>query len=173
MLAAFKEELKRLAVDPDDPFHKKISQRIGKRATQVLEERLKRLILAMPGIVKRIHVHWMKSPAGSEIKKLGGFIFAYLYQPKDFLPEAEHGFFGYLDDAYLVAIVYEQVIRATGKREGQLEEADMDYLKQIQASKKYVKAVIPEETKKIEDMVHKAVRHGDFNDFAEALKSVA
>lgn len=173
MLAAFKEELKRLAVDPDDPFHKKISQRIGKRATQVVEERLKRLILVMPGIVKRIHVHWTESPAGSEIKKLGGFVFVYLYQPKDFLSEAEHGLFGYLDDAYLVAIVYEQVILVTGKRERSLEEVDKDYLKQIQASKRYIKAVIPQETKKIEDMVYKAVKRGEFDDFAEALRSVA
>lgn len=171
MLTAFKEELKRLAVDPLDPFHQKIRDRIGKRATRLIEKRLKRLILIMPGLVRRIRAHWEASNAGSEIKKLGGFMFIYLYQPKDFLPEDEHGLFGYLDDAYLVLIVYEKVVRATGNAGGALDKEDEEYLKQIQTSKRYVKAVIPKETKKIETVVDKAIKSGDYRDFAEALSA--
>ncbi len=171
MLTAFKEELKRLAVDPLDPFHQNIRDRIGKRATQVVEKRLKQLILIMPGLVRRIHVHWEKSNAGSEIKKLGGFMFIYLYQPKDFLPEDEHGLFGYLDDAYLVLVVYEKVVRATENAGGTLDKQDEEYLKQILTSKRYIKAVIPRETKKIETVVDKAIKSGEYRDFAEALSA--
>ncbi len=170
MLTAFKEELKRLAVDPLDPFHQKIRDRIGKRATHLVEKRLKQLILLMPGLVRRIHVHWEKSSAGSEIKRLGGFMFIYLYQPKDFLPEDEHGLFGYMDDAYLVLVVYEKVVRAAGHR-GAFDQEDEEYLKQIQASKRYIKAVIPKESKKIEVMVDKAIENGEYIDFAEALSA--
>lgn len=171
MLTAFKDELKRLAVDPDDQFHKRIRERVGKRATQILEQRLKLLILIMPGLVKRIHAHWAESAAGSETKKLGGFVFAYLYHPKDFLPEDTYGLFGYLDDAYLVLIIYEKVIREASKAGGFVHESDRDYLKKIHESKRYVTAVIPQETKRIEEMVQKAIKNGEFNDFAEALRS--
>ena len=173
MLAAFKEELKRLAVDPKDSFHQKIRSRIGKRATEILEKRLKQLILIMPGLVRRIHVHWSVSEAGSEVKRLGGFVFTYLYQPHDFLPEDEHGLFGYLDDAYLVLIVYEKVVRISSSEGNKLSQDDIDYLKTIQSSKRYVKAVIPKETRKIEEMIEKAVQKGEFNDFAESFRSVA
>ena len=172
MLTAFKEELKRLAVDPKDPFHLKIRQRVGKRATVILEKRLKQLILIMPGLVKRIHAHWEHSKSGSEIKKLGSFIFTYLYQPNDFLPEGEHGLFGYLDDAYLVVIVYEKVLRVPGVAATSMNDDDAYYLKQIHSSKKYVKAVIPKEVVKIEAMVEKAVKNESFDGFAEALKDV-
>ena len=173
MLTAFKEELKRLAVDPLDPFHQRIRDRIGKRATLVVEKRLKQLILIMPGLVRSIRAQWEASKAGSEIKKLGGFMFIYLYQPKDFLPEDEHGLFGYLDDAYLVAIVYEKVVRAAEHAGAALGEDDEAYMKQIQTSKRYVKAVIPKETKKIEEMVEKAIKSGEYRDFAEAISSAA
>jgi uncharacterized membrane protein YkvA (DUF1232 family) len=172
MLTAFKEELKRLAVDPNDPFHQKIRQRVGKRATLILEKRLKQLILMMPGLVKRIHAHWEQSTEGSEIKRLGGFVFTYLYNPNDFLPEGVHGLFGYLDDAYLVVIIYEKVIRVPGAAGISVNEDDIYYLKQIQSSKKYVKAVIPKEVMKIEAMVDKAIKNAAFDDFAEALKAV-
>lgn len=171
MLTAFKEELKRLAVDPLDPFHQKVRGRIGKRATALAEKKLKQLILIMPGLIKRIRSHWEDSNSGSEIKKLGGFMFIYLYQPKDFLPEDEHGLFGYLDDAYLALIVYEKVIRCVRVGESSLNEDDEQYMKQIQASKRYVKAVIPRETKKIEAMVEKAIESGEFKDFAESLST--
>lgn len=169
MLAAFKEELKRLAIDPQDPFHQKVRDRIGKRATLVVEKRLKQLILIMPGLVRRIHAHWDQSSAGSEIKRLGGFLFIYLYQPKDFLPEDEHGLFGYLDDAYLVLIVYEKVLCAVANEGGGLGKEDEEYLKHIQSSKRYVKAVIAKEAKKIEAMVEKAIKTGEYRDFAEAI----
>jgi hypothetical protein len=35
---------------------------------------------------------------------------AYLYNPTDFLPEKINGLFGYLDDAYLVASVFQKTI---------------------------------------------------------------
>ncbi len=169
MLNAFKEELKRLAVDPLDPFHQKVRERIGKRATLIVEKRLKQLILLMPGLVRRMHAHWAGSSSGSEIKKLGGFMFIYLYQPKDFLPEDDHGLFGYLDDAYLVLIVYEKVVRLKANAEGVIDKDDEQYLKLIQESKRHVKAVIPKETKKIETMVENAIKTGEYREFAEAL----
>lgn len=169
MLKALKEELKRLSIDPADNFHGKIKKRVGKRATEVLEKRLKQIILLMPSLVNRIRAHWEEERGNVRIKKLGGFVLAYLYNPKDFLSKDEHGLFGYLDDAYLVVVVYEQVLRDTEH----ITDEDRDFLELIAKSKKYVKAVIPDETQKIEDMVAGALSDEEYEKFAAAFSGAA
>lgn len=169
MLAAFKEELKRMAVDPGDDFHGKVKRRIGKKATLILEKRLKQIILLMPSLVKRIRIHWQDEAADPEIKRLGGFVFAYMYNPKDFLSKDEHGLFGYLDDAYLVVTVYERVIQGNVT----INEEDQAFLDTIAKTKKYVKAVIPDETKKIEAMVEGALAGKGYERFASAFTGAA
>ena len=61
-------------------------------------------------------------------------------------------------------IVYEKVVRVPGVVGASFNEDDVTYLKHIQSSKKYVKAVIPQEVKKIESMVEKAVKSAEFSD---------
>lgn len=168
MLRAFKEELKRLENDPNDDFHEKVKRRIGRKATEILEKRLKQIILLMPNLVGRIRIHWEKEGADPKIKKLGGFVFAYMYHPQDFLSKDEHGFFGYLDDAYLVASVYERVLQDVAGP----NKDDQEYLATLAKTKKYVKAVIPDETKKIEEMVEGALQDGAYEKFAAAFKGV-
>ena len=169
MLVALKEELKRLAVDPNDPFHSKIKNRVGKRATEVLEKRLKQLILIMPTLLKRIRIHWDRKDSSVSTKKLGGFVFAYLYHPEDFLSEKEHGLFGYLDDAYLVICVYEKVLQENLN----IDAEDLEFLTVIHKTKKYVESVIPEETRKIREMVEQAMIQESFDQFAKVFSDVA
>lgn len=169
MLAAVKEELKRMAADPKDDFHGKVKKRVGKKATQILEKRLKQIILLMPSLMKRIRIHWEAEGTDVEIKKLGGFVFAYMYHPHDFLSKDEHGLFGYLDDAYLVVNVYERVLQGVPS----LSEEDQEFLEIITKTKKYVKAVIPDETQKIEEMVEGALRDEQFDKFAAAFKGTS
>ena len=169
MLVAFKEELKRLAADPKDDFFGKVKKRVGKKATQLLEKRLKQIILIMPSLVRRIRFHWEAQQSDAAIKKMGGFVFAYMYHPNDFLSKDEHGLFGYLDDAYLIASVYERVLKGSVKP----SKEDLKYLETISKSKKYVQAVIPDETLKIEEMVEGALRDGRYEKFAGAFKGAA
>lgn len=169
MLAAFKEDLKRLAADPRDDFHGKVRRRIGKRATAILEKRLKQIILLMPSLVKRIRDHWQDENANTDIKKMGSFVFAYLYHPHDFLSKDEHGLFGYLDDAYLVVNIYERVISGAKT----LSDEDLEFLMILQKTKKYVQAVIPKETKRIEEMIEGALNEEKFEKFAAAFQGAA
>jgi len=169
MLAAFKEELKRLADDPNEDFHNKVRKRVGKRATSILENRLKQIILLMPTLVKRIRIHWEDKRSAAETRKLGSFLFAYLYNPMDFLSKDEHGLLGYLDDAYLVVDVYERVLKGSAN----LSEEDKSYLTVIAKTKKYVEAVIPEESKKIKKMVDSALSGEGYEAFASAFQGAA
>lgn len=153
MLSAFKEKLKDLAYDSGDSFKTAVKRRVGKRATALLEKRLKRVILLMPELVSRAYRHWNSDAASSQIKRLGGFLLTYLYHPKDFLPEEEYGFFGYLDDAYLVLIVYESVLLDLQKNRVVISAWDEDFLSQCALWKKSVRAVIRDEAKRIDSML--------------------
>lgn len=169
MLQAFKDELKRLSNLPDDPFHTKIKVRVGKRATAILEKHLKQMILLAPSLIARIRTLWQSKESGPEVKRLGSFVMAYLYHPKDFLAEEEHGLFGYLDDAYLVSEVYERVTA----RSPLVTQEDDEYLKLLAKSKKYVRSVIPDEAKRIEMMVEEALQSKQFESFASAFTGAA
>lgn len=153
MIAAFQEQLKRLAEEKKEDFHKDLRARVGKRATRVLEERLSKFILLMPHLINRIYSHWNRHKGVSNEKQLMGFVLSYLYHPKDFLDESHKHFFGYLDDAYLVAIVYEEVMSEFKKADIQIPKTDQSLLEEILSLKKYVKGVLPLESKKIEKMV--------------------
>lgn len=153
MLRAFEENLKRLSKDPSDPFHTAIRQRIGKRATAILEERLRSLIMMMPTLITRMRFYWDRSKTESRVKRLGSCLMTYLYHPEDFLSEEEFGFFGYLDDAYFVALIYEQAMSDLLAKGECITQLDSDLVKQIKFTKRYAKAVIPKEAKKIETMI--------------------
>lgn len=152
MLFAFREHLKQLAQDDQDPFHKKIRARVGKRATKLLEKRLRQLIVITPDVVDRVHLLWRQFPKDAPAKKVGGYLLSYLYHPKDFLDEGKHGLFGYLDDAYFAALVYEFVLKSVQETGLKLTPKDNRFLCEVVNMKAATKLVIPDEAKKIDDM---------------------
>lgn len=153
MLKAFKEQLRTLSVDPQDQFHFFIRKRIGKKATILLEKKLKQLILLTPGLVSRIYGLWasLKSPA--QIKNAGGFLLTYMYHPKDFLPEETFGLFGYLDDAYFVAVVFEKLTQELKNQGIALTNQDERLAKDLTPLRKAARLVIKDEAKNIENMI--------------------
>ncbi len=153
MLKAMKEQLKYLAQKDEDNFHVQLRTRVGKKATAVLEGRLKKIILLMPDLVSRIYFYWNHSKSNAKSKKLGGYLLTYLYTPEDFLSVKEWGLFGYLDDAYFVAKVYTQVIDDALKENQKTAGIDLKYYEEAKFLKKYVRGVIPKETKKINNMI--------------------
>ncbi len=158
MLRAFKDQLRALAVDPQDQFHALIRKRVGKKATLLLEKRLKQLILMTPGIVSRIYALWtnLKSPA--QIKNTGGFLLTYMYHPKDFLPEESFGLFGYLDDAYFVAVVYEKLVHELKAQGFSLAAEDERLAKDLAPLRKAARVVIKDEAKNIENMIEEILQ---------------
>ena len=153
MLKAFKDQLRVLSIDPKDQFHMFIRKRVGKKATQILEKKLKKLILLTPGLVSRIYSVWSGLKAPLEIKRASGFLLTYMYHPKDFLAEDSLGLFGYLDDAYLVATVYERLIDELNERGLGATQDDERMASEIRSLKKSAKLVIRPEAEKIEKMV--------------------
>jgi len=153
MLKAMKEQLKYLAQEDANNFHVQLRTRVGKKATAILETRLKEIILLMPDLVSRIYFYWNQSKSDTKSKKLGGYLLTYLYTPEDFLSAKEWGLFGYLDDAYFVAKIYTQVIDGAIKEKQKTAGIDLKYYEEAKFLKKYVRSVIPKETKKIDDMI--------------------
>ncbi|VAW13762.1 hypothetical protein MNBD_BACTEROID05-1174 [hydrothermal vent metagenome] len=157
MLKAMKEQLKYLAQNDENNFHVHLRARVGKKATAVLEDRLKELVLLMPDLVKRIYFYWNQSKSNTRSKKLGGYLLTYLYTPEDFLSIDKWGLFGYLDDTYFVAKVYTQVIDNETKENRKISGIDLKYYKEAKFLKKYVRGVIPKEAKKIDDMIFQLI----------------
>ena len=169
MLGAFDERLKRLLKDSNDDFHNQIRSRIGKKATHLFEQRLKNLICLMPQLISRGLGYCKRKEVSVEIKKSIGFTLTYLYHPKDFLPEDNGELFGYLDDAYCIALVYEKVLRALQKAHVKLTVFDEGFLKQFALMKRSIKAVIPEESKAISEMTA-GVFKGNYQSFHAVFK---
>lgn len=153
MLRALDERLKRLLKDSKDDFHDQIRSRIGKKATHLFEQRLKNLICLMPQLISRGLGYCKRKEVPTEIKKSIGFVLTYLYHPKDFLPEDDGKLFGYLDDAYCVALVYEKVLKNLRKARVKLAPFDKDFLKQFALTKRSIKSIIPEEGRAISEMI--------------------
>ena len=153
MLQEWKEQLRLLASGADSQFHVNIRKRVGKKATAILEKKLKELILLMPNLVSRTYAYWARQKSSSKVKKMAGFLLAYLYHPKDFLPEKEHGLFGYLDDAYLAALVYERVLKEASSDFEGLTSIDQGFLEKVESLKRSAKMVIPKEAQAIDRMV--------------------
>lgn len=171
MLFAFREHLKQLANDDQDPFHAKIRARVGKRATKLLEKRLRQLIVITPDVVDRVHLLWRQFPKDAPAKKVGGYLLSYLYHPKDFLDEGKHGLFGYLDDAYFAALVYEFVLKSVQKAGLKLTPKDNRFLCEVVNMKAAAKLVIPDEAKKIDDMFQEIQNNKESALFASAFSA--
>ena len=112
MLGAF-NHLKLLARDPQDPFTDRIRKLVGAREAVFYEDPLRRMIMAMPDLITHIRAWTDVAGSPSPLRRLHEFALAYLYNPADFLPEKNHGLFGYVDDAYLVACVYDRTTHET------------------------------------------------------------
>jgi len=112
MLRTFNDRLKTLALDPRDSFTTEIRRIAGPRTAPFYEHALRRMILRTPAMLAQIRAWAAASEVSSETRRLHDFALAYLQNPQDFLPERNHGFFGYLDDAYLVASVYDRTMHA-------------------------------------------------------------
>lgn len=158
MLRALKEQLKVMALNEDNKFHEELKKRVGKKATELLKNRIKQFILLMPDIVEKIHFyygHVQKEDLKS--KRLGGYLLAYIYHPQDMINE-EWGLFGYLDDAYFSAVVFEKIIKEIASEDQFLVEPNKEFNESLQQLIVTVRSVIPEEAKKIDEMIESILK---------------
>ncbi|HOY10533.1 MAG TPA: hypothetical protein PLB05_10750 [Candidatus Omnitrophota bacterium] len=169
MLRALKKQLKVLALDEDNKFHEALRKRVGKRATELFENRTKQLILLMPDVVERIHYYYgHMQKDDSRTKKLGGYLLTYLYHPKDLIGD-EWGLLGYLDDAYFAAVVFEKIIKEVAKEDQLLVEPNKEFNESLRHLKVTVRSVIPKEAQKIDQMVEEIIK-GEMETFTSMFR---
>lgn len=153
MLTAYADHLKRLSNDEKDPFFWHVRRRIGKRATSLMEKRMRKFVLASPLVVSRIYELSNTPEMPARLKSLGGYLLTYLYHPHDFIPEDKTGLFGYFDDAYLSAAVYDLMIKEMQEAKTQISDKDLSLWQEISKLKKIAAKIISEEAEKIERML--------------------
>lgn len=172
MLNALQGRLKLMATDPNDPFTGIIRKKVGPREAVHYEQSLRALILAMPAMIGQIRGWVNESRLPSPLRRMHAFIMAYLYSPEDLLPESSMGFFGYLDDAYLVAQVYHRtMLEADGFGfEHFIEDKTLSL--EVQDWLKMVKQLLPAETADMDKMLGKVALSPD-GDFSELLFKAA
>lgn len=116
MLKAFQEKLARLANDPQDPFRRRVTERVGPLEAPRIEAPLRRMILAMPDMLGQIAAWSRELGVPQPLKRAQVFALAYIVNPEDLLPEGDAGLYGYLDDAYIVAATYYRTMQEVGPR---------------------------------------------------------
>jgi len=129
MIQALTEQLARLTRDPKDPFLLTIKNIVGSRQAAGYANPLRKMVLALPIMVEGIRESLEKLTLDPSVRRLESFALVYLYSPTDYLPEKSFGLFGYVDDAYLVANVYERTlneIEARGLKLKNKEQIDID-----------------------------------------------
>ena len=152
MIAALNEHIRNLADDPEDQFHTHVRKRLGKKGSEVLEERIRQYILTLPFIINRVHHDWSSPEVSSDIKKISGFLLTYLYNPSDFLSEEEKGLFGFLDDAYFTFLVYDEIVNTLRNKGVAIPGDDLHALEKVTGFRENVEKVIPGECGKIREM---------------------
>jgi uncharacterized membrane protein YkvA (DUF1232 family) len=153
MIAALNEHIKNLAGDPGDQFHTHVRRRLGKKGSEVLEERIRQYILTLPFIINRVYHYWSSPEVPSDIKKVSGFLLAYLYNPRDFLSEEEKGLFGFLDDAYFTFLIYDEIMNTLKNKGVVISGDDLHALEKVTGFRENVEKVIPDECKKIQEII--------------------
>jgi uncharacterized membrane protein YkvA (DUF1232 family) len=168
MLSALDHQLRALAQDSYDQFREEVSERENGKITVEQVAALKEFIFLLPATLKQLSIYWNRKDTPPDAKRVSGFIITYIYQPNDFLPEAQHGLFGYLDDAYLVVQAYLK-IQDYYMRDWQ--EKSSEELKLIDRARELIMApqlIIPEVTARIDRMVNSLIE-GDTAEFERAM----
>jgi uncharacterized membrane protein YkvA (DUF1232 family) len=172
MLNALQGQLKLMAADPNDPFTGIIRKMVGPREAVHYERSLRALILAMPAMIGQIRSWVNESKLPSPLKRMPAFIMVYLYSPEDLLPESSMGFFGYLDDAYLVAQVYHRTMLEADSFGIKHFVKDKTLTHDVQNWLKMVKQLLPAEAAAMDRMLEEVPLRIDGN-FSKLLSKAA
>lgn len=112
---------------------------VAKDEARKIEHEWRNMILVMPDLLERIRreASVSEEPAARE---LFGFLLTYIYLEKDLIPEDENGFFGYVDDAYLVTAAHRRI-------------AGMNAIPESKAWLETVRRVVPKEAARLDEML--------------------
>jgi uncharacterized membrane protein YkvA (DUF1232 family) len=169
MLKALADQLRNLASTTDDVFRANVARRMNGKTTEEQISALKEFIFLLPTALKQLSSYWNDRSTPSKAKQLSGLIISYIYQPDDFLPETSNGFFGYIDDAYVVVSAFLRVqdLYIRNWQEKTKEEIDLE--KRARQLIVAPRIVIPNEVARIDRMIDSFMT-GEIESFDDFLK---
>lgn len=153
MLKALADQLRNLATEDEAGFRECIKRRLGGGPTDEQVKAVKEFIFLLPPVLQQLSDYWKDEACPSQAKKLSARIITYIYSPDDYLPEEEHGLFGYLDDAYLVVSAFLRIQDTFLKN---WQDKSSQELKLVERARELIlvpELVIPEEAKAITAML--------------------
>jgi hypothetical protein len=168
MLRAMKEQLVYLVKEDRGQLKSLLIKRIGNKANEELEERLKRIIVLTPDLIARIYFYWSRSKTSSKTKILGGYILTTLYSPLDSYNQQDKIIVGYLSSAYLVAKFYTAIIDNVEERV-LITHDDYAMYENSKFLKKAVREVMPQEALKT-DLVLENILQGHESLYFDLIK---
>lgn len=153
MLRAFGEQLRLLAADSRNHFASTIRRLAGQREAARYGQPLRRMILAMPHMIAQLR-DWSDRPnLPNETKRMQEFALAYLDDPIDFLSVKSSGLFRYLDDAYLIARIYQLTLAEHDASGAKNRSDDRALAKSVPKWIDLARRLLPKETSKIDAML--------------------
>lgn len=171
MLRAFKSQLLELAKMDKDLFSLKISQALSCENCKNETEQIRNFILVIPEMIQQIRAWMEDDKLQAPVKRLHGYMLTYLYHPQDFLPEEPYGFFGYLDDAYLIGKIYSFTLHQSEPSKPRFMSDQTDFSKVISDWLNLARKILPKETKKIDELFHQLTA-GDESSFGKVMMGI-
>lgn len=102
MIRGFEQKLMKLSRTADNTFKSSVATHGRPGFSQRDRVKLKIMILSLPEMLRQLALWSRDASVPPSLRHLHLFTLAYLYNPDDFMPEKTLGFWGYLDDAYMV-----------------------------------------------------------------------
>lgn len=153
MFKKIRSQVKDAPADWSRDFALEVKRRLGEEASAATVERLKGLVLAFPDMAMHIRA-WVEEPGHpAALRRLHEFVAAYIRNPDDILSDKAGGLFGYVDDAYLTARIYEATVLAPEwDRHPRLPPAGA-YEKELPLWIAEIRRVMPREADRIDAML--------------------
>lgn len=151
MLKAFRNQLNQLSLGERESWTQRVAAGLGGAVDGNVSEDARGLILALPDLLERVRRWYDRADVPENFRRLHGITLAYLYHPADLVEDK--GFFGYLDDAYLVGRVFVLTAQRLA-RDGAALEVDVA-AQQTLLGRQLASArrVLPEEANRLDALV--------------------
>jgi uncharacterized membrane protein YkvA (DUF1232 family) len=166
MLKALKAQLTALSEHLDEePPSQQLRRTVNYEALTFNASILKNFVLSLPELLHQTRVWFDDESTPSNLKSLYAYLLTYVYHSVDFLPEEDYGFWGYLDDAYLVGSIYYQTVAYHPKASLRFDD---NFSQQIEVWLKTTRMVIPQQVEKLDKLVQNLLKN-DFKAFDLAM----
>lgn len=152
-------------------FSHEVQRRVPAARRSACERDLKDLVLMMPQVLDRLDQLWKQHEVPSGLKRLSGYVRTYLCHPDDIIPERDGALFGYVDDAYLAAMVYLRGIDCLSYSNSLKGGREWEFVLKVRALHAAARFVIPAEAARLDAMVE-GLLEGDDGAFQALFRRV-